>query len=405
VANGIAYPFCSQQIRESGMKLAVITTDNREHTRDYSAPAPYFGTAPEALLQGFAGLPDLEVHVVTCTQRPMKSPEKLADNIWFHSIYVPKIGWLRTSYQGCIRSTRRRLKVIKPDIVHGQGTERDCSISAVYSRFPNVVTIHGNMAELARLFSPSMVSYGWLTAQLENITLKRTSGVFCNSEYTENLVKGRTPKTWRVPNPLRLQFLDTPRPGPAPGKCILLNIGVVSERKRQVELLGAARRLHEQGLDFEMQFIGATNEDTPYGALFQERLKDAQARGYARHIGLKSTAELIASFDQAHGLIHFPSEEAFGLVVAEALARDLKFFGARLGGIVDIASGVPGVELSAQEDWEGLTAGIANWMRAGHPKSTGAPAIMAARYHPRVIAQRHLEIYREVLGGNLPKPS
>jgi glycosyltransferase involved in cell wall biosynthesis len=385
------------------MKIAVLTTDNREHHANYSLPTPYFGTAPEALLQGFAMLPDLEVHVVSCTRQPMKSPEKLADNIWFHSIYAPRIGWLRTSYQGCIRATRRKLKVIKPDIVHGQGTERDCSISAVYSRFANVVTIHGNMAELARRFSPSMVSYGWLTAQLENITLKRTSGVFCNSEYTENLVKGRTPKTWRVPNPLRLPFLDTPRPGPVSGKCILLNVGVISERKRQVELLEAARRLHEQGLDFEIHFIGETQAETPYGALFLERLKDAEARGYARHIGQKSTAELIACFDQAHGLIHFPSEEAFGLVVAESLARDLKFFGARLGGIIDIASGVPGAELFAQEDWEGLSAVIAKWIRDGHPKPFGAPAVMKARYHPEVIARRHVEIYREVLDANAKK--
>src|SRR3954447_17740222 len=103
------------------MKLALISTDNREHYKDYKAPAPYFGTAPEALLQGFAALPELEVHVLSCTQKAMKSPAKLADNIWFHSLYVPKHGWLRTSYQGCIRTVRRKLKTIKPDIVHAQG--------------------------------------------------------------------------------------------------------------------------------------------------------------------------------------------------------------------------------------------------------------------------------------------
>src|SRR5271165_2812139 len=108
------------------MKIALLTTDNREDARNYALPSPYFGAAPEALMQGFAALPELEVHVVSCAQKPMKSPEKLADNIWFHSLYVPKLGWLRTSYQGCIRAVRRKLKTIKPDLVHGQGTERDC---------------------------------------------------------------------------------------------------------------------------------------------------------------------------------------------------------------------------------------------------------------------------------------
>ena len=34
------------------LKLAFLTTDNREHDHNYSAPSPYFGTAPAALLEG-----------------------------------------------------------------------------------------------------------------------------------------------------------------------------------------------------------------------------------------------------------------------------------------------------------------------------------------------------------------
>ncbi len=377
------------------MKVAIITTDSREHYRNYTAAAPYFGAAPEALLQGFAEMPEVEVHVVSCAQKPMKSPEKLADNIWFHSPYVPKVGWMRTSYQGCIRAVRRKLKVIQPDIVHGQGTERECAVSAVFSRFPNVLTIHGNMAELARLFKAPLGSFSWLAAQLENITLKRTRGVFCNSEYTENLVRPRAPHTWRVPNAIRAPFFAAPKAVSPPGKCVLMNVGVISERKRQVELLAVAQRLHGQGLNFELQFVGHADPKNPYASTFLERLKEAQA--YARHLGMKSTEELIGCFDAAHGLLHFPSEEAFGLVVAEGMAREAKFFGARLGGIIDISSGVSDAELFEAEDWDGLTAGIAKWIQAGHARSAGAADIMRARYHPSVVARRHLEIYREVL--------
>jgi glycosyltransferase involved in cell wall biosynthesis len=379
------------------MKIAVITTDNRQHYGTYGEPKPDFGTAPAALLQGFAGMPELEVHIVSCAMKPMKSPEKLADNIWFHSLYVPKIGWMRTSYQGCLRAVRRRLKVIGPDIVHGQGTERECAISAAFSRFPNVVTIHGNMAELARFFDARMGSYSWLAGQLEGIVLSRTRGVFCNSEYTENLVKPRAKHTWRVPNAVREPFFSAPGREAATGKCVLVNVGVITERKRQVELLGVARRLHEQGLKFEIQFLGLADAQNAYGAKFLEQVKEGEAKGYARHLGFKPESELIECFDAAHGLVHFPSEEAFGLVVAEALARNLKFFGARLGGMIDICSGVDGAELFAGDDWDGLTAALAKWIQAGHPWAAGAADVMRARYHPRVVAQRHVEIYREVL--------
>src|SRR5688572_30315783 len=102
------------------MRIALITTDNREPSREYAKPLPWFGTAPEALLHGMAQVAGIQVHVIGCSQRPMvSSPEKLADNIWFHSVVVPKFGWLRTAYQGCVRAVRHKLHELKPDIVHG----------------------------------------------------------------------------------------------------------------------------------------------------------------------------------------------------------------------------------------------------------------------------------------------
>lgn len=379
------------------MIVALLTTDNREHVRQYEKAEPFFGTAPEALLQGFATLPELKIHVVSCTQKPMKCPAKLADNIWFHSLLVPKIGWMRSGYQGCIRAVRRKLRELKPDIVHGQGTERDCAISAVFSGYPNVLTIHGNMAEMARLFKPRLGSYAWLAARLENFTLPRTLGVFCNSAYTEKLVGPRVRRAWRVPNALRVEFFNPPENSAARRPPVLLNVGTVIPRKRQLELLAAAQNLRCSGLKFELHFIGAADPANDYAEAFLKRIKPLEAEGCARYLGSFPRAELIPRFDGASGLVHFPSEEAFGLVTAEALARNLKFFGARLGGIIDIAEGVSGAELFDENDWSGLTAAMARWIKQGSPKAESAAITMRERYHPAIVARRHLEIYREVL--------
>src|ERR1043165_2262439 len=133
------------------MRVALLTTDNREFFKDYGCRTPYFGTAPEALLQGFALNKEIEIHVVSCTRVAMQSPEKLAPNIYFHSVCVPKIGWMRTMFAGCIRAARKKLNQIRPDLVHGQGTEEYCSISAVLSGYPNVMTIHGNMRLISQV--------------------------------------------------------------------------------------------------------------------------------------------------------------------------------------------------------------------------------------------------------------
>ncbi len=110
------------------MKVAFLTTDNREQRAEYSKEQPYFGPAPAAILDGLMSCPEeLEVHVVSCSKRVMNAPEKLAPNVWFHQPIVPYIGWGRTAFAGCALAVRKLLKDLKPDIVHGQGTERDCA--------------------------------------------------------------------------------------------------------------------------------------------------------------------------------------------------------------------------------------------------------------------------------------
>src|ERR1041384_5394822 len=77
------------------MRVAVVTTDARGSLVPADLPRPVFGTAPEALIQGFASLPEAEVHVLSCVQQRVEAPARLALNIFFHSLVAPKIGWLR----------------------------------------------------------------------------------------------------------------------------------------------------------------------------------------------------------------------------------------------------------------------------------------------------------------------
>jgi len=113
-------------------------------------------------------------------------------------------------------------------------------------------------------------------------------------------------------------------------------------------------------------------------------------------VGTQSLAELIRSLDAASALIHAPTEEAFGLVVAEALSRNLKFFGTMVGGLPDVASGVECVELFPPNNRRALVTAIASWLHAGSPRPTTAADEMRRRFDPYAIAKRQLDIYREV---------
>jgi glycosyltransferase involved in cell wall biosynthesis len=254
------------------------------------------------------------------------------------------------------------------------------------------------MAELNRLGDTFLDApvYGFLASRLETHALRRTGGVFCNSAYTESLVAPRARQTWRVPNAIRADFFQPATDGSKRPIPTLVNVGVIGARKRQLELLRMVGEIVKSGRQMQAVFAGSLSENSEYGAAFATELRKAEAAGYAAFVGFLKLPELIRLLDSCHAFLHFPSEEAFGLVVAEAMARGLKFFGANLGGIVDIASGIDGAEL--HDDFESLRTGITRWLDAGAPAPMLAADEITKRYHPKVIAKRHVEIYREVLG-------
>jgi glycosyltransferase involved in cell wall biosynthesis len=196
---------------------------------------------------------------------------------------------------------------------------------------------------------------------------------------------------------VRREFFETPLPArSASTKPILLNVGVIAPLKRQLDLLALLDELHHAGYSFETHFIGAADPRNRYAAAFLQQIRAAERKKFIQHSETKSLGELIAAFDTASALIHIPSEEAFGLVAAEALSRNLKFFGSRTGGLLDITQGVDSAELFAGHDQVRLRDAIANWIELGCLRPADSASIVRERNHPDVIARRHEEIYRDI---------
>jgi glycosyltransferase involved in cell wall biosynthesis len=378
------------------MRIALLTTDNREQHNRYQVEWPYFGPAIESLLQGFEMIGDqVEVHVISCAKRKMVTPEKLGSNIWFHQPIVPHIGWGRTCFLGCAWKVRRLLRSIQPDLVHGQGTERDCSISAVLSGYPNVLTIHGIMQAVALSYKAKPLSYYGMVSALERFAIARSNGVLCNSSYTERWISPKARKTWRVPNCLRMPFLTSP-PATQDRPARLVVLGAIAHYKRPLRILELWEKIAERSGDAELVFVGPGEGVGGYTAQFREFLSRPSVRDRARHITWLEPAELIALLDQSRGMIHFPTEESFGLAVAEGLARNLKLFAARTGGIPDVVNGCDGVELFEQDDWSSLEIRIIDWMEAGMPCPDNSERIIR-RFSPRAVAELNLQIYKDLL--------
>ena len=378
------------------LKVAILTSDKRDHDRDYANPAPGFGTAPAALLAGFAQVPEVEVHVVSCTQQPLAAPEKIAPNIFYHSLVVPKSGWLRTGYQGCIRAARKKLREIRPDIVHGQGTERDCALSAVFSGLPNVLTIHGNMRLVAEVNRARPFSFLWLAARLESFALPRTDGVVCISHYTRDAVAGLARRTWVLPNAVEASFFDVQPAPDAAAPPRVLCVGMVCFRKNQNDFIRALDPLAERK-KFKLVFLGQVDGGA-YGAEFLELVK---ARPWCEHVAFSERARVKEHF-MAATVVALPTrEDNCPMVVLEAMAAGVPVMASDVGGVPDlIASEKTGLFCDPAQP-ETFRAGVARLRddrEFSQRLARAAKAEALRQFHPQAVARRHLEIYREVAG-------
>ena len=369
---------------------------------DQPIPIPFFGTAPSALLQGFAYYPDdVEVHVISCTQKPVPSPVKLAPNIWFHGLFVPKVGFLRTFHQGCVRAVSKSLRKIKPDIVHAQGTERWCAIVGALLPFPKILTVHGYLNGINRVATLRPWPYWALQRLLERISLPKYESVICISDFMEASLRAKTRSTNLIPNAVRQEFFSTPLPPYArdPKLLRVVNVGSVYHLKQQCELIETLIRAPIAQYPVECVFLGGLDTTTQYGRRFTRLLNLNHSNVTLKHIDYLPVDALIKLLDHSDCLVHVSKTESFCLAVAEALVRSKKVFAFNTGGIPFVSQGFPTATLIPNENWAELWLAVESWAKVNSPVPIPEVSI-ENRYSPKTIAEQHLLAYAKLLSIN-----
>lgn len=376
------------------MKIAMLIPDNRDEFKNYSPPVPIFGPAQTALLHGFQQLPECEVHAISCTKQPLRAPPKIAPNIYYHSLLVPKIGWLRGGYILCVLAIRKKLRELQPDIVHGQGTERYPAVAAALSGFPNVITIHGNMRRVAAAGEARPFSFIWLTAKLERFTLPRVGGVICLSTHSRRLVEPLNSRTWLIPNALDDSFFSIPRkPAQPPQIVCVADILKWKNQNILIEALDPIAKTH----NFRLRFYGkVVDPREPYASKFLELVAQ---RPWCEYAGYIDRTKLPSILSEATMLVHPSIEDNCPMAVLEAMAAEVPVAAARIGGVPDlITDGSNGV-LFDPMNLDQIRASISkllgsNKLRAAFAETAKSNAVQ--RFKPLSVAQQHLGIYREV---------
>ncbi len=374
------------------IKVAFVVIDDR-FTRP--APLPFFGTAPTALLQGFEELDgELEIHVVCCTMGDHPKPQKLGKNIWFHAESVPKWGFLRTLHWGCHRAVRRMIAKIQPDIIHAQGTERWCAITSAYLPYPKVLTIHGFLRMIDPLMKMKPRWYWKTQTLLERMAIPRFDGIVAITSYTQKNVADIAQKTWVIPNATDNRYFAIERTPAEPP--VILYVGNIQERKNQVGFLDAIAPLAET-FPFRVRICGPINPQDSYN---QELLSRIERYPWAEAVGKVSRDELTSELAKTSILALVSHEDNCPMTILEAMSAGIPVLASNVGGIPDLVDdGVNGYLCDPADPVsirEALHRILSN---PAHAQDLGIAGKQRAneRYLPVAVAQRHLEVYREVL--------
>ncbi len=266
-------------------------------------------------------------------------------------------------------------------------------MSAIFSGFPNVLTIHGNHRSLAKLNRAKPLSFAWLTARLESFVVPRTDGVICITTFTRRMVENLARKTWLVPNAVDASFFEVQR-SPSP-QALVLCVGLVCPHKNQNRLIRALD-LVAQRHSFSLVFLGIAERSGSYGREFFGLL---ESRPWCRYEGFAGRSELKAWLRQA-ALLVLPSRgDNCPMVVLEAAAAGVPVAAAEIGGLPDLIETEQSGLLFDPADDDSIRAAVSKLL--GNRDYAGGLATQAKvrareRFHPLHIARRHLEIYGEI---------
>jgi glycosyltransferase involved in cell wall biosynthesis len=307
-----------------------------------------------------------------------------------------------------VRAIRRTLAEIQPDIVHAQGTERECAIGAALSPYPRVLTIHGNLRLIRKLLKPRPWSALAIQSGIEGFAVPRFDGVVCISNYTRRAVEAEARRTWVVPNAVDLAFLSLGDereniiqnsesiPQPRDQNPTILVVANVDARKNQIAFLQALDPLAARE-SFAVKFFGRCGDDD-YGREFRTLV---DTRPWASYGGMIPRDALREEFRAAFALALPSHEDNCPMVVLEAQAAGLPVMASNVGGVPDLVEdGVTGLLIdpnSAANMRDAIEKLLTDPSLASRLVANGRRQAVE-RFAPAVIAQRHLSVYQEILG-------
>jgi len=394
------------------MRIALAGDFDTYVIRGLERPAhllPYRLSPGLNLLRGLRELGQGEIHILVTTREV--STVQVEDGPFgtVHRLPCPPISGSPTFFLWRRHLILKELARIRPDLVHGQGTEAEYALTAVTSPYPHVITFHGIMDRVHQVTPPPLLSLSHVPRWSEKLVVRKVQNVISISQDVEDFLREcKSPaRSFRIPNAMAPCFFEVKAEPRTDGRHAILYVGAIQPRKGLIYLVEALARLRDVFDNSPvLRVIGAAG-----GTYKDEVLQRAIALNVAGQIewlGVLKERDVAQVLTRSDLLVLPSFWENMPMCIGEAFAAGVSVVSTRTAGIPNWVDHEKTGLLVKPGDSMELADAIGQLLQneplrramgaAGRAKAT-------AEYLPRVVAEKTLAVYDTILRGNRPGSS
>lgn len=340
-------------------------------------PATWIRNATRALVRHS----DVELHILSHEKRFPKDYRFVDGGVHYHYLHAPLPSVPRpvALYQLDRWKYYRELDSIKPDIVHGQGTENLFSYIAVTCGYPAVISIQAIISHLVRQYGRVSRRYleHAIVQYIERYTVRRAKHFIIKAPFAEEFIRSLNPgaRVHLLENIIHEAYFGVRR-DPAQPKNNVVFVGTLVNTKGVEELIQAFHSLSAEAPGLELHLIGSGIPGYVDGVL-RPLIERGPGAGRVRLHGQLPPERVAAMFETARMLVLPSYSDTSPNVIAEAL----------VAGVPVIGSDIGGIPFMIERDRTGLIVPVRN--------AEALAAAMRAYVRDEALAEQHARLGSE----------
>ncbi len=366
------------------------------------------GTWLKILANELAKRNDIELHII-CEAGNIQAPQSFIEaNIRYHLI-KSTVPFIKRGYPyylpvneilHYLPNTLRIKKVlegIKPDIVHAHGTENSYAMAAIRSNYPSVISIQGILQEIVKYKSNPNVR-DRLKISLESRAIRKGSNFTCRTNFDTSFVRSLNPSAniYNVCEAMNPVFFE--KDWIVQDTRTILFVGSLRERKGIMVLLNSLLNIKQELSDVHLYVIGTGNSD--YFKKLVDFCEKNKMESNVTFLGYQSP-EVISDYHLIAQVFVCPSFiENSPNCIAEAMVTGLPVIATNVGGIPSMITDEETGLLVESNDVIALADKIYSLLSnlsAREKISKNSRVIARERHWPKNVADKTIDVYREVL--------